>query len=452
MAYFIQVKIAPTDQNDSKSLVNSAYAVCVSNAKSEIGAIFHARFHIEKYHWLFGEITEGPVLVDESNFAGRDIGLELYNSSIKTGFSFHIIGVATDGKEHPPRQIELIDNVPISQLLEIENRARAHGECLHFDAGEKCTNIIHAHSIQKNSTLSAICDESNHVLMRYSDAARIRKANGNIPFRKIGIKEASVFRGFCGYHDNQLFEPIDNAPFCPDPLLATLVAYRSICKEICSKKYMINVGEQYAELHRSNNAMHNLFKSHVIGGKIGLAMLNQHKIEFDSMLKTENYQDIRCTMFSMAGKPFFACSSSIFPDFGFSGETIQNRKDSLTCHGLLSCNTVTTTDGWALLFIWHATSDLACIPFINSMKNVFRERKYSISNYILHFLFSSFENLAISPVWFNPLNKSEQEALNRILTETADPLNPLNSDYLKKPACEFIDLDITGVADFPNET
>jgi len=233
--------------------------------------------------------------------------------------------------------------------------------------------------------------------------------------------------------------------------LATLIAYRSICKEIIAKKYMIRVEEQFSELHEKNKATRNLFQSYALGGKIGLAMLEEHKIEFDDMLETENYQNIRCTMFSMSGAPFFACSTSFFPDYGFSGEVIQNRKDFSYCHGLIACNTVATNDGWALLFIWHATSDFACIPFINSMRSAFREKKYSISNYIAHFLFSSFENLAISPSWFNSLDGFQRDMLNDIMTENAGPFDPLDSSYLKNPKCGFIDLKISGITDFPTQ-
>ncbi len=43
---------------------------------------------------------------------------------------------------------------------------------------------------------------------------------------KWGRKEATVFTGFCGYHDNELFKPIENNEFNSSDEHVFLYTYR----------------------------------------------------------------------------------------------------------------------------------------------------------------------------------------------------------------------------------
>ncbi len=70
----------------------------------------------------------------------------------------------------------------------------------------KQSEIIKAHSIS-NSLLETI-SEGGHVIVFKTNAHDLDKF-----YWKEGVKNASTFRGFCGCHDNKLFEEIDARTF-----------------------------------------------------------------------------------------------------------------------------------------------------------------------------------------------------------------------------------------------
>ena len=57
--------------------------------------------------------------------------------------------------------------------------------------------IINAHTVSKSGSLKEIADESNHVLGLKISLPNIIKNEGKLIPEKIGINQASTFKGFC---------------------------------------------------------------------------------------------------------------------------------------------------------------------------------------------------------------------------------------------------------------
>lgn len=94
-------------------------------------------------------------------------------------------------------------------------------------------NPIKAHSIQNSKVFEHLHFEGNLI------GLKIKPNNTHYPeivFDTIGRKDASIFRGFCSKHDNELFQEIDIHQFNPsNKKQLFLLAYRSVCKEVHSK-------------------------------------------------------------------------------------------------------------------------------------------------------------------------------------------------------------------------
>ncbi len=102
---------------------------------------------------------------------------------------------------------------------------------------DKCNNkISKAHSVQKNRILTSI-SENGMVLNFQPDPTNIDMFFKALP---IGIKKASTFKGFCNYHDNNLFTAIENSEYqLGNKEQQYLFAYRNLAFEYHAKKYQL---------------------------------------------------------------------------------------------------------------------------------------------------------------------------------------------------------------------
>lgn len=94
--------------------------------------------------------------------------------------------------------------------------------------------VIKAHTVSRGPNLSKIA-ENGHVLHYAPDVQKLNKNGGKLSVKKVGIKDASVFYGFCGKHDRELFSCIENEPFTGRPEQCLAVAYRTMSRELYGK-------------------------------------------------------------------------------------------------------------------------------------------------------------------------------------------------------------------------
>ncbi|AKS42557.1 SEC-C metal-binding domain-containing protein [Wenzhouxiangella marina] len=127
--------------------------------------------------------------------------------------------------------------VPIGKVIHELHVANQRGLCLHPEAGAStCNNRpIRAHTIQRRGGLGAIA-EGGHVISGKRGFEKIFKNEGRVVPDRIGLAHASTFMGFCGVHDNRLFEPIEQHHFELNDSAAFLLAYRAIAYEYLTKR------------------------------------------------------------------------------------------------------------------------------------------------------------------------------------------------------------------------
>lgn len=97
-------------------------------------------------------------------------------------------------------------------------------ECLFNN--ENCKGRIKvAHSVQNNRILNRI-SEAGHL---YTIEGRVNRGSFKPDFKKISKNKASTFTGFCDYHDNVIFKPIETGLYEDNKEQNFLFSYRSFC-------------------------------------------------------------------------------------------------------------------------------------------------------------------------------------------------------------------------------
>jgi hypothetical protein len=135
------------------------------------------------------------------------------------------------------------EDQPPFNVFDVEDDARKRGRkgyCSHSYAGDGCSNkIIRSHTVQRNGGLTAIAEGKSGVLSVKANLRAMIDHNGNPPPIEVGIGDASVFPGFCGTHDNDIFKPIEGKDIGLTAKEALLFAYRAIAYERFTKAVQV---------------------------------------------------------------------------------------------------------------------------------------------------------------------------------------------------------------------
>ncbi|HFI0249983.1 TPA: YecA family protein [Streptococcus suis] len=160
-----------------------------------------------------------------------------------------------------------------------ESRIR---QCLHPKSDECYEKIIGAHSIQNNKIIKRL--SSNGIV--YMPCPK-----SDNPFAQMtvyGRKEATVFTGFCGYHDKTVFQPIEDGMFDKSIQHIFLYTYRCFAVEYHKKQEVVNMERNMFKIKPSLADMpdeNNPYR----GMHMAIDDLENVKKIFDTALLTGNY-------------------------------------------------------------------------------------------------------------------------------------------------------------------
>ncbi len=108
------------------------------------------------------------------------------------------------------------------------------GACL---CGTDCGNPIKSHLISE-CILRLIAENGHVISLAPPNITDIKAAHPKLPEMKALLKgclEASVFRGFCDHHDNEIFRKIDSTSIACDNESLSLIAFRALGENLLTK-------------------------------------------------------------------------------------------------------------------------------------------------------------------------------------------------------------------------
>ena len=316
----------------------------------------------------------------------------------------------------------------IGEYLNEFKRLSRRGRCLHFAAGSRCDRIIGAHSIQNAGQLSLI-EEGGHVIQVSADLSLMRKNNGNPGWARVGVNRASTFPGFCGKHDNELFESIDNQALVPNDHQVFLYAYRCVCREYFVKENAANLMGEFTKSKQLPDGLGELVMASGIGHSIGFESLKEHKRRYDESLERAAYSDIQYVCFLSDDPWSIQLSGLLYPDYDFYGQCLQDIADPSVTPALITYFTAPVGGGWAFVFAWHRSSSDICRQFLSSLAGHCRHGK-SPADALLRMTFSCCENHAIRPSWWAKLKEEHRISITERASLMMDPAVPVPANYL----------------------
>lgn len=333
-------------------------------------------------------------------------------------------------------------NVEIKTAREISQILREktiRKECLHPDAPTNCKGkIVKAHTVQL-ALLKKIA-RNNHV---YSPGVDMRADKNPLCMMRKGLKQASTFTGFCSYHDNLMFAPIEKQAIELIESTVFLLTYRSMARGFY--------------VSRENNHFH-MFSADApilfdpIHGPIGGIFIEDPLFDEEVMRDLEVFGNMQNAYVrgDHAGTQFFAfeldslpeilCSGMTNVEFDFQGNRLQSvlqeeRQDLIT----LSLLPFKNKYGVAL-FSWYGKSE------VNERlgRSLLSLPQRDIPNAIVRFVFQHFENFFVAPKWWDNLSATVQERLlNRF--ESTMYFESLVFIDLGPDGMEYVDWKVTNI-------
>lgn len=303
----------------------------------------------------------------------------------------------------------------------------SRGRCLHFDRGERCTNIVSAHSIQRKGQLALIAEEGH--VYRFSGDHSTLNEYGSPQAKRMGIKQVSTFAGFCSFHDTALFQLIDVAPLEYDHGMIALYAYRSLCREYFVKENAVRVAEglaNHTDLDKRQSTTLGLSGS---GQRLGFERLKWHKNLFDEALRTEAFGEFEFVFFTSSARMSLQLSGVRYPDFDFLGDELQDLGDLASPLDLISFFTAPLSSGWAFCFAWHESSRRSCIDLIRSLATSVSEGQ-KLENALIRLSFGCCENHAMRISWWDSLSPEQRREATMKFLVGVHPEIPIPNDLL----------------------
>ncbi|TQQ35357.1 cytoplasmic protein [Vibrio cholerae] len=300
---------------------------------------------------------------------------------------------------------------------------------------EKCAgDIIRAHTVPKTSSLKSISD-AGHVLGLKISYETIRKNRGKPVLEKIGINQASTFNGFCKYHDDVIFSPLEKESFVASQKQCFLLAYRAFAREyyakegaqdICKLRRGADKGKHIdAQFEiQMNNFLYEL------GNKVAIEDLKHHKNYFDRSLESDDYSTARAVIFTFDEAPPVMVCGGTNPDFDFDGNLIQDLMDFMKRTDNISVTSYYDGEKGIIAFSWLENSDETCRKLMASLLSKDRKDYVPI---IIQYIFKNFENVFVSPKWWESESEDNKRILMKLFGENISTEISPNANGITKP-------------------
>lgn len=332
--------------------------------------------------------------------------------------------------------VELKTAHEISQILRDKTRKK---ECLHPNSPSECKGkIIKAHTVQL-ALLKRIA-RRNHV---YSPPFVKRSDKNPICMARKGLKQASTFTGFCSYHDDQMFAPIEKRPIELTSRSIFLLTFRSMAREF----YVTREKNPTFVISANGPLLSDPLFGPIRGVYIEDSFFDKQVMkdfeifaEMQEAYARDEFVGIQFCAILLDSVPEILCSGMTNVEFDFKGNRLQSVTQEKR-QDLMSLSLIPFKNKYGVaLFSWYGRSD------VNErfMRSLLSLPERDIPNAIIRFMFQHFENFFVAPNWWDNLSATVQERLvNRF--ESTFYLESYHFIDLGPDGIDYVDWKVTNI-------
>ncbi len=328
---------------------------------------------------------------------------------------------------------EYSDITKFADIYKATRKAARFKECIHPDKCNCSEKIIGAHSIQNNKILSKIADNG----MLYMPCPK-----PDLSFtlqNKYGRKEATVFSGFCGYHDKTTFQPIEDKDYIATEEQIFLYVYRAFAIEYHKKQESVRMHQIILSNKPSAVEMPGMTIDGKTGFDMAVADFEEEKKIFDKALMEKRYDVLTSIVWEFNGFSNFAATAGETPMYDFDGKQIQDLLNpSVPARHVYTC--VFPENGKTYVIIaWLKEYDGLFLPMKERLESLTEDEK---KNYINNTIAITTENVVIKPSAWDAMPETAKQAFTVLFLGMADmlALDGKPYDRFEKPSFDLFSI------------
>jgi len=278
--------------------------------------------------------------------------------------------------------------------------------CATYDVGNCQPEIKGAHTIQRGRVLESF-SKDGHIGTFY------RNYEGKLSEKdvKIGIKKsASIFYGFCNYHDTVIFREIEVKDFVASYENCWSSSYRSICHEFYQKNAALEAVEwKIRHLDSGRPLMHQLImQSNLQATKRditkGFEDASAVKDLYESIKISGAFTEITSLIIELDMPLTVAVSGSVSPYYDLQGKRLQNFPRISSPLQYLTLSTV-CSDGRAVYCISSLKQHEKTTSYLQELASM---NPQLLKNWLFTSIFCHIENTYFDLNWWADLSKEQQ--------------------------------------------
>ena len=317
-----------------------------------------------------------------------------------------------------------------------ENRkAFSKKKCCARDVGlGSCDgDVIKAHTVSRGPNLAKIAKDG-HVLQYAASIPDMNKNGGKLSVKKIGIKDASVFNGFCSKHDRELFSCIENEAFIGRPDQCLTMAYRTMSRELYGK----DAGAHLRETLRGADKGFEPFKQLIVQKMLDAvdigneAARREQKVTHDALttaLVDARFDILSSVVFEFAAPLPFMFAGAWSPITDLDGRKLQEGYVDEHLEQIF----VSSFAGESSAMVCVSWRDNDSAPGHVIAKQLMALPDDQRASACLQLVVKHVENVFFNPDWFQALSDKQRKQLNRLAADGIDAMGsvasmPINLD------------------------
>lgn len=270
-------------------------------------------------------------------------------------------------------------------------------------------SIVSAHTLSVEAMLRKIAVDSR--VYAAASTKRIARDTFPIEIKKLGLRDVSVFNGFCQKHDTELFSCLENEPFRFTKKQNFMLAYRATARECYLKRKQyesLPTPDEFAAIHGIEGSLQlnedaMLFQAGTLSGAEDAESL---KSKLDRHLLQESWHRLVTRAIIFPKTPTMLATAAFQPFFDMNGIQLQDFEDLQAEMSQIIISLIPLEMGGAAIFSWLDTADQAPELFFRSVAEC-----TNLTASVIHAVLDNTENFALNPEWYEKLTQVKRDYL-----------------------------------------